>query len=96
MSDFYDLFYTGLLEVQSRRPELFEKNVEILEDYHIARSFRRGAATRAQVAGVSSSLIDWVNRRGTGTEVLVKGPMRVTYSERKQMLDYFLEFSRVL
>ena len=61
-----------------------------------ARSFRRGATTRAQLADVPSSVIEWINRWGTGTEVLVKGPMRIIYSERRLMMEHFLKFSRAL
>jgi hypothetical protein len=42
------------------------------------------------------TVIDWVNRWGTGTKVLVKGPMRVIYSEKKLMLSQFLKLSRAL
>jgi hypothetical protein len=35
-------------------------------DYHLARSFRRGAGTRATNAGVTEDDIDWLCRWNTG------------------------------
>jgi hypothetical protein len=70
--------------------------MDIMEDYHLARSLRRGATTRATNAGVSQSDIDWINRWNTEGEELIKGLMRVIYSDRKQMLEAFLCFSQVL
>jgi hypothetical protein len=96
MTDFNNQFYDALLEIQMRSPNLIPADLDVLDAYFLARSFRRGATTRAQLAGVSGPIIDWVNRWGTGQEILVKGPMRIIYSERKLMLDHFLTFSRAL
>ena len=70
--------------------------MDIMEDYHLARSLRRGANTRATNAGVSQPHIDWIYRWNTEGEELIDGPMRVIYSDRKQMLEAFLRFSRAL
>ena len=51
-----------------------------------------GAPTRAQDAKVPEDFINWMNRRNTGEEDVVHGPMCVVYSERKQILDTFLVF----
>lgn len=97
MSDFNGQFYDYLYEIQGRDGQiLIEDTCDVAEDFHLARSFRRGATTRAQLADVPADIVDWVNRWGTGTEILVKGPMRIIYSERKLMLDHFLKFSRAL
>ena len=96
MTDFNNQFYDALLEIQMRSPNLIPADLDVLDAYFLARSFWRGATTRAQLAGVSGPIIDWVNRWGTGQEILVKGPMRIIYSERKLMLDHFLTFSRAL
>jgi hypothetical protein len=42
---------------------------------------------------LASDIIDWVNHWNIGEEDVVHGPMRVAYSERKQMVEIFLEFS---
>jgi hypothetical protein len=95
MSYFNDTFYQLLLEIQGTSPELFPGELDIVEDFHLSRSHRRGATTRATEAGVSGSDIDWINRwnegRGQGS-----GPMRVVYSDRTQLMEVFLRFSRAL
>jgi hypothetical protein len=96
MSDFDDVFYESLLEIQKKRKDIIDEEIDVLDDYHLARSFRRGATTRAQLAEVPESIVNWVNRWGTGTEILVKGPMRVIYTERKLMISHFLKFSGAL
>jgi hypothetical protein len=96
MADFNDQFYDAMSEIQARRPDLITPDEVIADRYFLARSFRRGATTRAQLARVDDSIINWVNRWGTGQEILVKGPMRIIYSERKLMLNHFLKFSRAL
>jgi hypothetical protein len=96
MSDFDERFYEGLLEIQRTRKDIIADEIDVVDDYHLARLFRRGATTRAQLAEVPESIVNCVNRWGTGTEILVKGPMRVIYSKRKLMLSHFLRFSGAL
>jgi hypothetical protein len=96
LSFFHEEFYRVLFSVRDLDPSLFEPNIDILEDYHLARSLRRGATTRATNAGVAQQDIDWVNRWNTQGEELIAGPMRVIYSDRKQLLETFLRFSQAL
>jgi hypothetical protein len=96
MASFNDEFYDFMLDIQRRSPELIEEETDMLDNFHLARSFRRGATARAQLAEVPPSVVEWVNRWGIGTEILVTGPMRIIYSERKLMLSHFLGFSRAL
>jgi hypothetical protein len=97
MSDFNEMFYDNLYDsIQRRLPELISEDTDVADDFHLARSFRRGATTRARLANAPESVVEWVNRWGTGTEILVKGPMRIIYSERKLMLEHYLRFSRAL
>jgi hypothetical protein len=58
--------------------------------------FRRGATSRAQAVGIPQPVIEWVNRWGTSEEVIVKGPMRIIYTDKTLMLEKFLEFSAAL
>ncbi len=67
-----------------------------MEDYHLARSLLQGAKTRATNAGVFQPHIDRIDRWNTEGEELIDGPMRVNYSDRKQMLEAFPRFSRAL
>jgi hypothetical protein len=97
MTSFSEEFYRVLFAIRDGDPSLFEPStMDIMEDYHLARSLRRGATTRATNAGVSQPDIDWINRWNTAGEELIDGPMRVIYSDRKQMLETFLRFSRAL
>jgi hypothetical protein len=54
MSHFEDDFYDRLFRIRQSNPELFTDGIDLMEDFHIARSFRRGATTRATAAGVSA------------------------------------------
>ena len=96
MLDFADEFYNKLLEVEGLKPNLFPKGIDIIEDYGLARSLRRGATTRATNAGLDKDDIDWMNRWNTGGEEVVSGPMRVVYAERRQLLTTYLRFSKAL
>jgi hypothetical protein len=60
MVDFNEQFYEGLMDIQRRLPELIEDDCDIYDDFHLARLFRRGATTRAQLVDVPSlnGLID--------------------------------------
>jgi hypothetical protein len=79
IASFNDNFYDAMLDIQRRMPEVIDDETDVLDDFHLARSFRRGTTTRAQLAEVPPSVVEWVNRWGTGTEILVKGPMRIIY-----------------
>jgi hypothetical protein len=82
----------------SQVPKLLE-GIDIEERYGIFRSFKRGAITRAQEAGVGEAD---VNRVGQWRRIemaqgrQVGGSMREHYSELVQMLDARLRFSRAL
>jgi hypothetical protein len=66
MSHFEERFYDLLLliSLDPNTAHLFADGINILEDYHLARSFRRGATTRATNAGVWEDDIDWLSRWG--------------------------------
>jgi hypothetical protein len=81
MSSFAEEFYRVLFLIREEDPTLFEPTMDIMEDYHLARSLRRGATTRATNAGISQPDIDWINRWNTEGEELIDGPMRVIYSD---------------
>lgn len=95
MSHFEEYFYEILFRIYATKPELFTEGIVIEEDYHIARSFRRGATTRATAAGVSSTDIDYINRWNIGMDS-TGGPMRVLYADKTQLTSMFLRFSLAL
>jgi hypothetical protein len=98
MSHFEERFYDLLILILSDQDtaRLFADGIDILEDYHLARSFRRGATTRATNAGVKQDDIDWLCRWNTGGEETGGAPLRVLYSDRTQLLETYLRFSLAL
>ena len=96
MSSFEDDFYDRLARIYQSKPSLFTEGINISEDFHLARSFRRGATTRATAAGVSAEDIDYINRWNIGSDASVSGPMRVLYSDKRQLINAFLRFSLAL
>jgi hypothetical protein len=73
--------------------------VDIPEVYGISRSFKRGAITRAQEAGVSQPDVDFMGRWRTVERAAGRKPgrsMREHYTELVQMLDARLRFSKAL
>ena len=100
MSDYQEVIFDKLLSIQQEHPNLIAPGIDILEDYGLARSFRRGATTQAQNKGVSEPDINWISRWGkedkNGSTPYFQGNMRVHYSDQKQMAATFLRFSRAL
>jgi hypothetical protein len=96
MHSFEDKFLELLLRVQQEEPELFPGAVKITEDFHLGRSHRRGATSRATAAGVTDSDIDWINRWNIGADASASGPMRVLYADRTQQIETFIRFSAAL
>jgi hypothetical protein len=84
------------LDIQGECDDLIAGDIGVLDAYGLARSLRRGATTRAQAAQVPQDVIDWVNRWNIGEGDVVHGPIRVVYSERKQIMETFLAFSLAL
>ena len=61
MNHYEDCFHDVLLEVQ-RETELIPNELDVVDRYHISRSFRRGATTEARIGGVSGQDIELNNR----------------------------------
>jgi len=88
-----------LQEIQNQGGDLIPKEVNVHEDYGIARSFRRGATTQARNAGVSENDIDAMNRwrsieQARGCKPRAK--MQDHYSDIRQMVPTLLRFSQAL
>ena len=96
MTSFGSMFYGLLTRVQNENLGIIPNEMNIEEDFGLARSLRQGATTRATEAGVSEADIDWVNRWNIGDKDVVKGPMRVEYAERRQLMGPFIRFSQAL
>ena len=75
-------FLTELARVQDQEPTLLEGGREVLEDFNIYRSMRRGSESRATEVGIDSRIIDLINRWKTA-----EGNKKSFGSMR----DYYLE-----
>jgi hypothetical protein len=95
-SDFSETFFATLLDIQGERDDLIAGDIDVLDAYGLARSLCCGVTKCAQSVQVPQDVIDWVNRWNIGEDDVVHGPMRVVYSERKQMMETFLAFSLAL
>jgi hypothetical protein len=84
---------------QPEGTEKFFEGVEIDEVYGVSRSFKRGAITRAQEAGVKQPEVEFMGRWRKIEQAAGRKPgrsMREHYTELVQMLDARLSFSKAL
>jgi len=100
LSDYSQVFVECLQGVQERRPDLIHPDIEVAEEFGLARSGRRGATTQARVGGVSEMDIG-TNQLWRKTELNVGrafrfGDMIPYYTEVAQSLPLQLRFSRAL
>ncbi len=96
MTDYEEVFYEILHDVQDQRPDLIGPEVDVEQVYGFYRSFRRGATTRAIKVGVSVPDIDLIN---TWRKVERAGGMqpsmaiRDRYTEGVKLTTSWLRFS---
>ena len=94
-------FHEVLIEVQAKRMDLIPTSVDVVEDYGVGRSFRRGSDSEAVARGVDSSDIDAMNRwriveRARGRRPVFSS-MREYYADvRITALDRSLRYSSAL
>jgi hypothetical protein len=99
MSDYEEIFYDILHEIQDQRPDLIGPDVDIEQIYGFYCSFRRGATTRAREQGVSEADIDLINRWRKVERALDMKPslaIRDHYTEVVQLKSSRLRFSKPL
>jgi hypothetical protein len=75
------------------------EGVDIDEVYGVSRSFKRGAITRAQEAGVGQPEVEFMGRWRSVEQAAGRKPgrsIREHYTELAQMLDARLRFSKAL
>lgn len=99
MNKYEKEIFGRLRKIQKERPDLIPESVDVDQDYGLARMFRRGATTRARIAGVNSDDINAQNRwrsemnsRGKG----YTGTMKDLYTDFLQSAEMLLRFSRAL
>ena len=99
MSDFKESVFDRLLEIQEERPDLIPQEFDVLEEYGLARSFRRGSTTEAKNQGVPEPEVDSIRRRKEGkdcTEAYFTGGMQAHYADQRQMAKTSVRFSQAL
>jgi hypothetical protein len=91
-----------LVRLSQDKVELFPdiKRINIMTDYSTRRSFRRGATTRAEILGLSSTITDLNNRwrsveKAQGRRIN-HSSMRSYYSGIRLMLESLLKFSQAM
>ena len=88
-----------LLKIQIQYPSIISPSVDVLEEYGISRSFRRGATTHARNCDVSLADIKAANRwrdQENAQGRSINQPMTDHYTEVKQLLPTLLRFSKAL
>ncbi len=85
--------------IQGRSPGVIPPDVDILEDFGVSRSFRRGSTSTARTRGVDDKLVDLNNRwrkfenaRGKHPSL----PMREHYSDIAILVPELLKYSQAL
>ncbi len=87
------------LRIQVQEPEIISPEVQVLEEYGLSRSFRRGATSEARARGIDPADIDLTNRWRTFEEAKGRRPrmtMRDHYSDIRLLLPVLIKFSEGL
>jgi len=82
--------------VQQQRPDIIPPDVQVLEEYGLSRSFRRGATSEARARGTDKDDVDLTNRWRTFEGAKGKRPrlaMRDHYSNIRLLIPALIRFS---
>lgn len=85
--------------IQERHPEIISRDVQVLEEYGLSRSFRRGATSEARARGVDPDDIDLTNRWRNFESARGRRPrmsMRDHYSDIRLLIPALVRFSQSL
>ena len=91
--DFNQIFTELMQRLQDVKPELFGEGLDVRRTYGVARSFRRGANSRAKEEGVSEELRNYINR---WSSVEAKRGQRPSMSMAQHYLETRLILKRTL
>jgi len=99
----YQWFEREILErlhsIQQSYPDLIAEDVQVLEEYGLSRSFRRGATSEARPRGIDRDDVDLTNRWRTFEGAKGKRPrmaMRDHYSDIRLLIPALIRFSEGL
>jgi hypothetical protein len=96
---FEPIFFDRLEQIQSMRPDLIPSNDDVVEDYGIYRSFRRGSTSEVTNKGLPPEVIDLNNRWRKFHKAGASRPtlsMRDHYSDIRLTLKQSLRYSSIL
>jgi DNA-binding XRE family transcriptional regulator len=92
-------FHEALLHIQENHPRLIPPTVDVVEEYGIDRSLRRGSLTHARNMGVSGSDLDLINRWRLVEKAQGRKPamrMRDHYSDIRLLVPSLIRYSKAL
>jgi uncharacterized damage-inducible protein DinB len=99
----YQWFEREILErlhrIQQAYPDLIAEDVQVLEDYGLSRSFRRGATSEARARGIDRDDVDLTNHWRSFEGAKGKRPrmaMRDYYSDIRLLIPALIRFSEGL
>jgi hypothetical protein len=99
----YSVYEREILErfqsIQMERSDIIPADVQVLEEYGLSRSFRRGATSEARARGVTGEDVDLTNRWRSFEGARGHRPrltMRDHYSDIRLMIPALLRFSESL
>jgi len=99
----YQWFEREILErlqgIQQSFPDLIAEDVQVLEEYGLSRSFRRGATSEARARGIDRDDVDLTNRWRSFEGAKGKRPrmaMRDHYSDIRLLIPALIRFSEGL
>lgn len=82
--------------IQQRRPDIIPPEVQVLEEFGLSRSFRRGATSEARARGTDKDDVDLTNRWRSFEGAKGKRPrmaMRDHYSDIRLLIPALIRFS---
>jgi hypothetical protein len=98
-SVYQEEFAERLHLIQGRKPGLIPPDVDILEDFGISRSFRRGSTSTARTRGVDDKSVELINRWRKFENARGKRPalpMREHYSDIAILVPELIKYSEAL
>jgi hypothetical protein len=90
---------TWLVSIQERFPEIIGKDVNLMEEFGISRSFRRGSTSTARARGVEDKHVDLINRWRKFEQARGRHPalaMRDHYSDIEILIPELVKYSQAL
>jgi hypothetical protein len=92
-------FHERLYKIKKARPDLIDPELEVLEEYGVSRSFRRGGTSEATNQSAPPQVVELNGRWRKSNQSGASRPnvtIREHYTDIRLMLDQLLDFSRFL